>query len=121
MSSISTSTASRQVFGSSKAPSHSHHDHATPGQKRKLSAGAPSSDLPSAPNGSSMGDGGRQAKRTRMSPGPNVLGSLREAGRSVMTLLGDGEAKSPDRKRIAGKNQKSRLSTSKGTGEFLYL
>jgi hypothetical protein len=54
-----------------------------------------------------------------MSPGPNVLGSLREAGRSVMTLLGDMEAKSPEKRRLAGKKQRTRLSM-RATGKLVY-
>jgi hypothetical protein len=61
----------------------------TPGKKRKLSgesgAASATEHLPSAPNGAPL------AKKKKMSPGPNYLGSLREAGRSVMTLLGEGE------------------------------
>lgn len=110
--SITTSKASK----ASKPPSSSRLPPTTPGQKRKLSAGS-TADFPSAPNGGKIDGEGRQAKRSRMSPGPNVLGSLREAGRSVMTLLGDGEGKSPEKRRLGEKKQRSRLSM-KGNGEF---
>jgi hypothetical protein len=52
-----------------------------------------------------------------MSPGPNILGSLREAGRSAMTLLGDGDGKSPEKRPVGEKKQRSRLSM-KGNGEY---
>lgn len=90
----------------------------TPGQKREHSNGSNSSDMPSAPNGGPL-EGPRQAKKSRMSPGPNVLGSLKEAGRSVMTLLGDMEAKSPEKRRLAGKKQRTRLSM-RATGKLVY-
>nr|XP_019005677.1 uncharacterized protein I203_00991 [Kwoniella mangroviensis CBS 8507]OCF69138.1 hypothetical protein I203_00991 [Kwoniella mangroviensis CBS 8507] len=39
---------------------------------------------------------GRHAKRSRLSNGPNYLGSLREAGRSIANLLGEEKGKSTD-------------------------
>nr|XP_019047987.1 hypothetical protein I302_04608 [Kwoniella bestiolae CBS 10118]OCF26917.1 hypothetical protein I302_04608 [Kwoniella bestiolae CBS 10118] len=39
---------------------------------------------------------GRQAKRTRLSNGPNYLGSLREAGKSIANLLGEEKGKSTE-------------------------
>lgn len=67
----------------------------TPG-KRKLSISALT--MPSAPNGASLTDNGeRQAKRSRLSPGPNALGSLKTAGRSLVNLIG--EATTPARKK----------------------
>lgn len=61
----------------------------TPG-KRKLSHAA--LNTPSAPNGAPLIDaaGEPASKRKKMSPGPNALGSLRDAGRSLVHLLGDG-------------------------------
>jgi hypothetical protein len=61
----------------------------TPG-KRKLSFAA--LNTPSAPNGAPLIETTAEpaAKRKRMSPGPNALGSLRDAGRSLVHLLGEG-------------------------------
>ncbi|WVW79269.1 hypothetical protein I302_101236 [Kwoniella bestiolae CBS 10118] len=57
--------------------------------------------IPSAPNGAPMtatlsNEEGRQAKRTRLSNGPNYLGSLREAGKSIANLLGEEKGKSTE-------------------------
>ncbi|WVF65621.1 hypothetical protein IAT40_000351 [Kwoniella sp. CBS 6097] len=97
------------------------------GEKRKheISTSTSTSRIPSAPNGAPLtavvsGDGGRQAKRTRLSNGPNYLGSLKEAGKSIANLLGEEKGKSGDEmmRKMKERRDKRRSSLirSKGRG-----
>ncbi|WWC97908.1 hypothetical protein V866_004796 [Kwoniella sp. B9012] len=69
-------------------------------RKHELTTSTSSTHLiPSAPNGApltatSSNEEGRHAKRSRLSNGPNYLGSLREAGKSIANLLGEEKGKS---------------------------
>ncbi|ORX39072.1 hypothetical protein BD324DRAFT_679573 [Kockovaella imperatae] len=88
---------------------------ATPGQKRKVS------NLPSAPNGLPLeASDDRDAKRKRLSFGPNTMGSLRGAGKSLVNVIGD-MGRTPkragaSRKKAAAKKRRSSITAGKGRG-----
>ncbi|WVQ93273.1 hypothetical protein IAU59_000339 [Kwoniella sp. CBS 9459] len=98
------------------------------GEKRKheLSTSTSTHRIPSAPNGAPLKaagsqDGGRQAKRSRLSNGPNYLGSLREAGKSIANLLGEEKGKSGDEmmRKMKERRDKRRSSLIKSKGRGL--
>nr|XP_018259099.1 uncharacterized protein I303_08643 [Kwoniella dejecticola CBS 10117]OBR81257.1 hypothetical protein I303_08643 [Kwoniella dejecticola CBS 10117] len=82
--------------------------------------------IPSAPNGapliaSTSDEEARQPKRSRLSNGPNYLGSLREAGRSIANLLGEEKGKSTEdaMKEMKARRDKRRSSLIKRKGRGL--
>jgi hypothetical protein len=82
---------------------------ATSQQKRKLSEEEIIGG-PSAPNGLPLvpdEDGKRQAKRSRLSIGPNYLGTLRDAGKSLANMLADADGK-PARPALARRMKEKR-------------
>ncbi|WRT68977.1 uncharacterized protein IL334_005959 [Kwoniella shivajii] len=92
-------------------------------RKHDLTSSVSSSHLiPSAPNGApltvSISNETRQAKRSRLSNGPNYLGSLRDAGRSIANLLGEEKGKSGDDmlKKMKERREKRRSSLIKSKG-----
>ncbi|ORY24783.1 hypothetical protein BCR39DRAFT_545922 [Naematelia encephala] len=96
----------------------------TPGVKRKHD----SSSMPSAPNGLPEigGDNGQdhlRTKRSRLSPGPNYLGSLRDAGKSLVNLIGDGPTKPKQTplSEIRKKNRRASWGRNKSLAERLGL
>ncbi|WWC91287.1 uncharacterized protein L201_006230 [Kwoniella dendrophila CBS 6074] len=73
--------------------------------------------IPSAPNGAPLvpaesHDEERQAKRKRLSNGPNYLGSIREAGRSIANLLGEEKGKSTEEMMKAMKDRRDKRRSS---------
>ncbi|OCF35506.1 hypothetical protein I316_02558 [Kwoniella heveanensis BCC8398] len=101
---------------------------ASAGEKRKheLSTSTSTSRIPSAPNGAPLtavvsGDEGRQAKRKRLSNGPNYLGSLKEAGKSIANLLGEEKGKSGEEmmRKMKERRDKRRSSLTKNKSRGL--
>ncbi|KAK6904358.1 hypothetical protein I203_105170 [Kwoniella mangroviensis CBS 8507] len=94
-------SASRQISSSSVAQLSTAPTVQTK-RKHELTTSTSSAHLiPSAPSGAPLtatlfNEDGRHAKRSRLSNGPNYLGSLREAGRSIANLLGEEKGKSTD-------------------------
>ena len=90
---------------------------ATPGQKRKFS------NLPSAPNGAPLiaADEERDVKRKRLSWGPNAIGSLRGAGRSLVNVIGEQIGAAPTPRRLPASvkkaQRKRRSSVTAGKGK----
>ena len=88
---------------------------ATPATKRKFS------DMPSAPNGAPLEPTGQgDAKRKRLSFGPNTMGSLRGAGRSLVNVIGE-MGVTPRKPPVSAKKaiRKRRSSITTGKGELL--
>ncbi|OCF41957.1 hypothetical protein I317_04259 [Kwoniella heveanensis CBS 569] len=67
------------------------------------------------------GDDGRQAKRKRLSNGPNYLGSLKEAGKSIANLLGEEKGKSGEEmmRKMKERRDKRRSSLTKNKSRGL--
>ncbi|WWC64108.1 uncharacterized protein I303_106715 [Kwoniella dejecticola CBS 10117] len=133
MRSISKSSIAPTASGSRTASSASlaiiSHEPLASKAKRKhdLTKSTSSTHLiPSAPNGapliaSTSDEEARQPKRSRLSNGPNYLGSLREAGRSIANLLGEEKGKSTEdaMKEMKARRDKRRSSLIKRKGRGL--
>lgn len=108
---------SKKTYGTTSVMSGATGVTTTPGGKRKVSERHQT--IPSAPNGAPLtpmaprisDTDDRDTKRKKMSPGPNALGSLREAGKSVMNLL-DGQPKSGFKK--SPKKRRNSVTLSRG-------
>jgi hypothetical protein len=77
---------------------------------------------PSAPNGAPLVPvDSRATKRSRLSIGPNYLGTLREAGKSLASMLADADGKPANpslAKKMKEKRDRRRSSLIKSKGEW---
>ncbi|WVR09113.1 hypothetical protein IAU60_006175 [Kwoniella sp. DSM 27419] len=115
------STGPRQVSAASTSAAI---NPGTPGRtKRKYNMASSTSTsgttprLPSAPNGAPITaatseEDGRKTKRSRLSNGPNYLGSLKEAGRSIANLIGEEKGKSGEEVLREMKDKRTRRRSS---------
>jgi hypothetical protein len=119
--SASSSTKPRTLNMPSAAPGETETETAESKIKRKFSDEIVAG--PSAPNGAPLVPvDSRATKRSRLSIGPNYLGTLREAGKSLANMLADADGKPANpslAKKMKEKRDRRRSSLIKSKGEKL--
>ena len=91
--------------------------------KRKIEDVSESEPIPTTiPGGQDNGDSGRKAKRSRLSNGPKILGSLREGTQSLANMLSESPDKPSEKeaKKLKETRDKRRASLVRGKGESGY-